>query len=327
MTRTTSFALLLLCTALPAALHAQFTPPTPEELSMTEQPQVPGAAAVYLFREETTDDHNHVFNIYVRLKVLTEKGKDYADVELPYTRRSDGGGYTVESVQGRTVHPDGTVIPFTGKPMEKVVQKVGDTRIMSKVFVLPAVEVGSIIEYRYQMRTGDHFFRSPDWFIQSELFTRKAHYLWKPTDQTLITNDDRGQLTNTIAWAAILPEGATVKQTQLPPFGGKDGQNTIQLNIENVPPSPHEEMMPPIGSLSYRVLFYYSPYRSRDEYWKSEGKHWAKLRNKFIGPGTGVRAAVAQLTTPSEAPEAQAAQALRRRDGAREYRSHASPQP
>ena len=44
---------------------------------MTSQPQVPGAAAVYLYREETTDDKLHMFSIYVRLKVLTEKGKEF----------------------------------------------------------------------------------------------------------------------------------------------------------------------------------------------------------------------------------------------------------
>ena len=306
MTRAT-LALLLLCSAA-SALRAQFTPPTPEELSMTTQKEVPGAAAVYLFREETTDDQYHVFTIYVRLKVLTEKGKDYANVELPYATRSDGGGYTVEAIQGCTIHPDGTVIPFTGKPMQKVIEKsndrFGQTKVMSKVFTLPAVEVGSIIEYRYQMRNGDNYFRSPDWYIQSDLFTRKAHYLWKPTSQTLTTSDDRGQLTNTIAWSPILPPGVSIKQTQLPASGGRDGQNILELNVENIPPIPHEEMMPPIRSFSYRVLFYYSPYRTREEYWKGEGKHWAKLWNKFIGPGPGVNAAVAQLTLLGDAPEA-----------------------
>ena len=58
--------------------------------------------------------------------------------------------------------------------------------------------------------------------------------------------------------------------------------------------------MPPISSLSYRVLFYYSPYSTSEEYWKNEGKHWSKLRDKFIGPGPGVRAAVQDLTTPSD---------------------------
>ncbi len=72
----------------------QWIAPTPEELSMTSQPEVPGASAVYLYREETTDDKLHMFSIYVRLKVLTERGKEFGNVELNYEHVSDGIGFT-----------------------------------------------------------------------------------------------------------------------------------------------------------------------------------------------------------------------------------------
>src|SRR6516225_4791496 len=81
--RTLLFAALLV--AASPLLHAdQWTAPTKEELAMTSIPEVPGAAAVYLNKEETTEDKLHAWSIYVRLKVLTEKGKDYANVELNY---------------------------------------------------------------------------------------------------------------------------------------------------------------------------------------------------------------------------------------------------
>ena len=90
---------------------------------MTSIPEVPGAAAVYLNREETTEDKLHAWSVYVRLKVLTEKGKDYANVELNYAHGREGAGYTVGDIAGRTIHPDGTVIPFIGKPYEKLIEK------------------------------------------------------------------------------------------------------------------------------------------------------------------------------------------------------------
>src|SRR5450756_242698 len=273
--------------------------PTQEELKMTSQPEVPGAAAVYLYREETTDDKMHSFSIHVRVKVLSDKGKEYSNVELAYVNRS-GGGYTVNDIAGRTIHSDGTVVPFTGKPFDKLIEKAQGTKYMAKVFTLPDVEVGSILEYRYNLRYDDNLFMAPDWFIQSALFTRKAHYLWKPTDKQLISSDDRGQLSNTIAWTPILPKGSEVKQTRLP---GADGQLLLQVNVQNIPPAPDEELMPPLSSLTYRLLFYYSPYRSNDEFWESEGKHWSKVQDKFIGPGAGVSVAVQQLVAPSDSPE------------------------
>jgi hypothetical protein len=310
MNRTTGHRLL--CAVLFASLcglaslpaHAdQWTAPTPEELSMTSQKEVPGAAAVYLYREETTEDKLHTFSVYVRLKVLTEKGKEHGNVELKYASEQGGGGYTVNDIEGRTIHPDGTIVPFTGKPYEKLIEKTQGAKYMAKVFSMPDVSVGSIIEYRYKLRYDDHYFIAPRWYIQSGLYTRKGHYKWQPTSATLVSNDDRGQLTNAIAWLPILPAGTELKNTRLPGSGMDGGQLVFELNVHDIPPAPEEEYMPPIGSLTYRVLFYYSPYRTAEEYWKNEGKYWSKHRDKFMNPGSSVRAAVQELTAPADTQE------------------------
>jgi uncharacterized protein DUF3857/transglutaminase superfamily protein len=283
--------------------RAQWTQPTTEELSMKTQPEVPGAAAVYLYREETTEDDLHMFSTYVRLKVLTEKGKQYSNVELNYASWAYGSNSSITDIQGRTIHPDGTVIPFTGKPYEKLVQKTQGVKVMSKVFTLPDVEVGSILEYRYKFRLDDYHFSSPDWYIQSDLYTRKAHYKWKPTNKQLITSDDRGQLTNGISWTRILPPGVELKLTDIPGTGLMEGHHIFDLDVHDIAPAPSEEFMPPISSFTYRVLFYYTPYRTGEEYWRNEGKHWAKMRDKFIGPESGVKAAVNDLTSSSDSQE------------------------
>ena len=75
----------LLAMVSPAVLiHAQFQPPTQEELSMTSDPLAPGAAAVYLNVDEIANDPIHFHSVYERIKVLTEKGKELATVEVPY---------------------------------------------------------------------------------------------------------------------------------------------------------------------------------------------------------------------------------------------------
>jgi hypothetical protein len=308
MTRTSGYRLLccaslvgLLTLASPSA-RAQWTPPTPEELSMTAQPEAPGASAVYLFREETTDDRLHMFSIYIRLKVLTEGGKEYANVELPYT--TGESGRSINDIEGRTIHPDGTIIPFTGKPYEKLIEKTKGAKVMAKVFTLPGVEVGSIIEYRYTLRYSDSIFFAPEWYIQSDLWTRKGHYVWRPVDLNQINLiGDRGERGTTIAWTPILPVGTAVQQTHLPGTAIKDGQASLEVNVHDIPPAPDEDFMPPIKSLTYRVLFYYSAYRTPEEYWKNEGKFWSKTRDKFIGPGPGVSAAVKDLTIPSDSQD------------------------
>ena len=290
--RTLSYAAVLLPFSFlsqHALAQQQWIAPTPAELSMTSVPDVPGAPAVYLFREEITDDSLRMFSFYVRMKVLNERGKDYANVELPFY--AGEAGNRIDAIAGRTIHPDGSITPFSGKPYEKLIEKSGRNAYKTKVFTLPAVEVGSILEYRYKIHYDDAYFIHPDWYIQNELYLTKGHFLWKPTSHELITNDERGQVTNAIAWTPILPANATVKNAMQ--MGGSHGSmdsshREIELSIEDVPPVPTGEYLPPMRGLSYRVLFYYTSYRSSDEYWKSEGKHWSTVVDKFAHAGKGV---------------------------------------
>ncbi|WP_255460568.1 DUF3857 domain-containing protein [Edaphobacter albus] len=275
---------------------------------MTSQEGYPGIAGVYLNREEITEDKLHMWTVYVRLKVLTEKGKDYANVELKYGSSNSGGGYTVNNISGRTIHADGTIIPFTGKPYEKLIEKTqgyDGYKHMAKIFTMPSVEIGSIIEYRYSLRYDDYYFFAPSWFIQSDLYLRKGHYVWKPTDKQLVSKrDGHEQLTNSIGWFPVLPKDAQIQQTRLPAISpNPNGQLILSLDVHDVPPAPQEEYMPPISSFTYRVLFYYSPYRSAAEYWQSEGKYWSKNQDKFIGPGSKVAGFVHELTVPSDSQE------------------------
>jgi hypothetical protein len=165
--RTVARCLSIVCMVMLTSIARadQWTAPTPEELKLTSQPEVPGAAAVYLFKEEITNDKLHMWSKYVRLKVLTEAGNEFANVELKQYSTSDNGGYSVNAIAGRTIHPDGTIIPFTGKPMEKLIEKGQGYKEMAKVFTLPDVAVGSIIEYRYELRYDDNRFIQPDWYV------------------------------------------------------------------------------------------------------------------------------------------------------------------
>ncbi len=278
----------------PTGWAQQWTAPTPEELAITSIPEVPGASALYLYKEETADDGLHSQNFYYRIKVLTEGGKEYANVELPFY--AGESGIKLDSIEGRTIHSDGTIIPFKGKPYEKTVEKTKDYKIKVKVFSLPSVEVGSIIEYRYVLRLDDNWFSHPDWMIQSDLFTRKAHYMWRPTDRQLSMEDGK-QLSSTVAWTPLLPTGAEIKQTKVQIGHGRDaGSVQLDLDVHDIAPLPKEQFMPPMRSVSYKVLFYYTAYRTTQEYWAAKGKQWAKAGDKFAGLGSATKEAVATMT-------------------------------
>ncbi len=286
--------LLLLCLFLaPCAAFGfpEWQQPTPDELKMASDPAAPDAPAVYLFREETVNDDLHEHSMYARIKILTEKGKEmFSDIEIPY----EGRTFSVTDVSGRTIHPDGTVIPFTGKPMEKLVVKTAKFKVMEKVFSMPDVHVGSIIEYRWELRYDDNYFTPPQWYIQQPVFVHKAHYHFNPTKtgRTIVSTDAWGheEPVAGLVYTSSLPKGAALRS-------GLDG---FDLTVENIEPLPDEDYMPPFRSFSYRVIFYYSPWRTGDEFWRTEGKYWSKDVDRFAEPSTKMHEAVQQIVAPGD---------------------------
>ncbi len=292
-------AVLLLAAVSPALLRAQFQQPTDEELKMTSDPKAPGASAVYLDYEEVANDPLHYQSTYARIKVLTEKGKELSTVALPYLK----GTTKITAIKGRTIHPDGTVIPLTVKPEDLMVVKNGEEQIERKVFTLPSVEVGSILEYRYDLNYDDNTYSSPQWEIQRPYFVHKAHYQFTPqrnfmpsgTAYTAVTNfdlaDSRGRVVHSLIWWPHLPPGVKVQASV---------NGSYSVDVSDVPAAPDEEWMPPIQSLLYRVGFYYTFAHDPSDYWVSEVKLWSKDVDHFAEPSKEIKAAVDGLISPSD---------------------------
>jgi Domain of Unknown Function with PDB structure (DUF3857)/Transglutaminase-like superfamily len=290
------FVLAVFVLRTPALLKAQFQEPTKDELQMTTDPKAPGAAAVYLNIQEVTDDPLHYHSFYARVKVLQEKGKELATVDIPYER----GNFKVTDIHGRTIHADGTVIPLEGKPEDLLSAKTADKQFGRKVFTLPSVEVGSILEYSYQIRYDDKHYSSPMWEIQRTYFVHKAHYAFTPfrgflngtqnsTSQVLV--DARGNAVNSLIWTNILPPDVKVVS---------DSIGRFTVDIADVPPIPHEEWMPPLSSVLYHVLFYYKGAFDMTDFWIAEAKRWSKDVDHFAEPTKTIQGAVAGIVAPGD---------------------------
>jgi transglutaminase-like putative cysteine protease len=287
-----SFALSVAALQTPAFLHAQFQQPTKEELEMTQDPKAPGAAAVYLYREETVDDTLHYHTYYERVKILTEKGKELATVHYPYER----GSFKVTNIEGRTIHPDGTVIPLTAKPSDLVDEKAAGFQINSMVFTLPNVEVGSILEYRLNIRYDDSIVSSPNWTVQQTYFVHKAHYFFTPPTLGYISNS-RGDNLNRLMYSVHADGKTTVV---------RDARGRYTFDITDVPPIPTEDWMPPLNSMIWGVKFYYTQYYSGPEFWQGEGKRWAKEAEKFANPTKLLQQAAAGIVAANDTDEQKA---------------------
>ncbi|MGB9029007.1 MAG: DUF3857 and transglutaminase domain-containing protein [Acidobacteriaceae bacterium] len=264
---------------------------------MTSDPAAPDAPAVYLFREEMVDDNLHFHRVYAQIKILTEKGKEeFSDIEIPY----EGSNSDIKAVEGRTIHADGTVIPFTGKPYSKELVKSGDVKWMAKVFSMPDVQVGSILEYRWELQYADNWYIPPHFYLQQSVFTHRAHYHFIPlnlatTSKILTTKDAFGKenVASRLLYYPNLPKGVNVR-------AGMDGYDVV---VENVPALTDEEFSPPLDSYAYQLLFYYSQAASGPEFWREEGKVWSKDVDRFANPTDKIRQAVAGIVSPGDSDE------------------------
>jgi hypothetical protein len=266
-----------------------FQPISPEELKMTSEPQAPGAPAIILFRQVDRDDDpraSHEDN-YFRIKILTEEGRKYADVEIPYYKGSGNIGV----IRARTISPDGTVVNFEGKVFDKTIVKAKGVKYLAKTLTLPGVQVGSIIECYYtQVLKGDYIFDS-HWILSQELFTKSAKFSLKPY------HSDYNQYYARWHWQG-LPPGTT------PPKEGPD--HIVRLEANNIPAFQTEDYMPPQNELKSRVDFTYSdevPENEPDKFWIKTGKKLNSQLESFVEKRKAMERAVAEIIAPNDSPE------------------------
>jgi hypothetical protein len=138
---------------------------SPEELAMTDIAEDPEADAVVLFDKGeiiTTSELHTIFKYYCRMKILTENGKEYGDIRIPYLE-----GTYVANLEAQSFLPDGRKIKMPRSDIHD--QQVRNWNL--KVFAIPGVEVGSVLEYRYEIESKFIGYIRP-WYFQNREFTR-----------------------------------------------------------------------------------------------------------------------------------------------------------
>ena len=323
----------------PLVSHAQFPAVSKEELGMTSDPKAPGAAAVYLYREETEDDPHAFQTVYARIKVLTESGKSAAIVHIdfpttfiyhatgdnfsrlasadatnwslpaiehigedqPWDTDSYIGKVEIGALEARVTHADGTVVPLTGKASE-ILKVTKGSRGTETTLTIPGVEVGSVIEYRYQVRY-DRYLTAPGWSLQKKYFIHKEHFVFRPSADFLpqdvtgsgVTSsslkDSHENVLTDVRFRPILPPGKSLI---------KDAMGNYVLDLSDVPAIPLEPFAPPQNSDAYRVDFFYTYTPDVKDFWQKQMGYWTKAVNQYTSSTQAIQNTVREITSPSD---------------------------
>ena len=281
---------VIACDTTPAYAGDKFQPVSQDELKMTGDPQAPGAPAIILYRQVDRDDTINIAHEdnYVRIKILTEEGRKYADVEIPFFKQ---GGSEIINIKGRTTRSDGSVTNFEGKAFNKTIVKAKGVKYLAKTFTLPDVQVGSVIEYSYTLDLAEYSVFDSHWILSDELFTRHAKFSLKPY------SDNYSDMGVQWSWQGLPPGTGQPKQ-------GPD--RIVRLEVSNIPAFHTEDYMPPENELKSRVDFTYSDEdfeKDPTRFWKKKGKKFNDALEGYVGKRKAMEEAVAQIVAPGESSE------------------------
>ena len=270
-----------------AGAGATWKPVSPQELKMKAADiGDPEADAAILFREGELNDNNAEgtgLKVYIRIKIFNERGRRYADVQLPY--RLEQGRIT--DVHARTIRPDGTPVEVEDRDIfDKLLVKTSHGVWRAKVFSMPAVEAGSIIEYRYR-QTYPQGFRYFALDLQSELFTRQLHYQIQPQTSSRLD----------VRWVSF---NAPDARRFAPVWDG-----TYDIQASNIPAFRREPLMPPDLAVKIWGWIYYSDEieNNPDKYWRNYAQRMYERTGYETKPSGAIRRVVESITLSNENPQ------------------------
>ena len=86
---------------------------------------------------------------HIRIKILNDKGKDRADIHLPYINWKNDEDIKDITAQVYNLDPSGNIV-VTKLDKKQIFEKQINKREAEKVFTFPDVKPGTIIEYKYK---------------------------------------------------------------------------------------------------------------------------------------------------------------------------------
>jgi hypothetical protein len=254
----------------------------PADLELTDNEARPGSSAMILVKSDYRDDIRGVRELFYRIKIFNDEGREHANIEIPYNKRE----FRVMNIEARVVRASGEIAEFKGEILEKTLAKTRKKHLQAKTFTLPEIQPGDVIEYRYKLKLRRDYIFSTYWPIQERLFIRDAAISLRPAKYL-----KRGYSRN-------LPENAELRE-------GRDG--IWRYTMHDLPPLLDEALMAPAQVLQARIHVVYGWWiegKDPATFWQETvGEAWGKLIEKYMKKPRRLRSVVETLVSPQDTPE------------------------
>jgi hypothetical protein len=167
-----------------AADVVEWRPIDPSDLILKAPVVEPDADAEALFWDIRVDDGGDddlVLSNYIRIKIFTERGREkHSKVDIPFL-----SGTKIKNVAARVIKPDGSIVVLAKEEVvEKTVIKISGLKLRTKSLVFPGIELGGIIEYKWQEVISDASANNMRLPFQRDIPVQSITYHIKPSDST-----------------------------------------------------------------------------------------------------------------------------------------------
>jgi hypothetical protein len=172
-----AFSFLFVITTTSAQDSVSYGNVSPIEFQMKECSFDKDANAVVLL-DEAHSNYNEQYNLitsrHIRMKILKEKGIDYANISIPFYRKEDFE--TVYDVRAMVINMTNTGEVSKKEIERKLIYKKNTSELYGELsFAFPDIKVGSIIEYSYTSSM-KHYGGLRDWFFQQDIPVVRSSY-------------------------------------------------------------------------------------------------------------------------------------------------------
>jgi hypothetical protein len=218
-------------------------------------------------------------------KVIKERGKGYANVEIGYNARREH----CSIAYARTITPEGHIIPLkddaiTVATLYRNYPSYSDYRVLT--FSLPGVVIGSVIDYKVVIEE-----RRPA--MEGKYASR---FYFQGFEPAFISR-----------FKVIVPEDMDLRYSVRNPLKGQrrspqvsrgDGRKVTLWEYRNIPQIMPEYNMPPLSEIACNIRV------TTVSSWREFISWWNKLKDRKTGPDDAIRAKVAELIAGLRDPDA-----------------------
>jgi hypothetical protein len=276
----------------PPARAARWDPVTPAELASTACPFDATAGAEILFWRVWVEDKLQSGDVetirdnYMRVKIYSAAA---AQEWTRHTFTLASSRVRVSGLVARTIQPDGSVVDMDPHSVAKeVTSRVRGEKIKTITFAIPAVKVGSIVEFRVQEAQDDALTEYVEFPLQAELPARSIQYYLRPMALE--------------GWH----QRQMVFHAQLLPAKKQDTGFSL-LEVSDMRAFRREPHMPPERQVQAWMLVYYSDQRLTTplKFWREQGIAGAEFFDAFVRADDALRKTAKDIVDGARGPDEQ----------------------